>query len=178
MRRFVSYGPAFVVLLTVLAAFVAVPALSGRGATAASMARVSLARQALDDDDILARLDAAMTTLADAVFPSVIHIDVVGGRQGSSGSGWLYDDQGHVVTNAHVVRGARQIRAEFFDGRRTSARTVGVDPFTDIAYACGFSDLSNFVRTFHRAAGVSPGRFRAAARGDRKILQDRLSHPD
>ncbi len=45
---------------------------------------------------------------------------------------------------------------------------------TDVAYASGFGDLSNFVRTFHRAAGVSPGRFRAAARGDRKILQDRL----
>lgn len=45
---------------------------------------------------------------------------------------------------------------------------------TDVAFAAGFGDLSNFVRTFHRAAGVSPGRFRAAARGDRKILQDRL----
>lgn len=51
-------------------------------------------------------------------------------------------------------------------------------PITDVAYACGFSDLSNFVRTFHRAAGVPPGRFRAAARGDRKILQDRLSCRD
>jgi hypothetical protein len=34
---------------------------------------------------------------------------------------------------------------------------------------------SNFVRTFHRAAGVSPRGFRRAARGDRKILQDRLA---
>ena len=36
---------------------------------------------------------------------------------------------------------------------------------TDIAYDVGFGDLSNFVRTFHRAAGVSPGVFREAARG-------------
>ena len=42
---------------------------------------------------------------------------------------------------------------------------------TDIAYDVGFGDLSNFVRTFHRAAGVSPGAFREAARGKRKILQ-------
>lgn len=35
---------------------------------------------------------------------------------------------------------------------------------TDVAYATGFNDLSNFVRTFHRAAGMSPGRFRRLAR--------------
>ena len=46
---------------------------------------------------------------------------------------------------------------------------------TDIAYDVGFGDLSNFVRTFHRAAGVSPRRFREASRGMRKIFQDRLS---
>jgi len=45
---------------------------------------------------------------------------------------------------------------------------------TDVAADVGFGDLSNFVRTFHRAAGVSPRRFRQAAKGDRKILQDRL----
>jgi AraC family transcriptional regulator len=43
---------------------------------------------------------------------------------------------------------------------------------TDIAFQVGFADLSNFVRTFHRAAGVSPRKFRQAARGDRKILQE------
>jgi AraC-like DNA-binding protein len=46
---------------------------------------------------------------------------------------------------------------------------------TEIAYDVGFGDLSNFVRTFHRAAGVSPLRFRQASRGMRKIFQDRLS---
>jgi AraC-like DNA-binding protein len=45
---------------------------------------------------------------------------------------------------------------------------------TDIAYDVGFGDLSNFVRTFHRAAGVSPLKFRKASRGDRKIFQERL----
>jgi len=49
------------------------------------------------------------------------------------------------------------------------ARTV-----TDIAYDVGFADLSNFVRTFHRAAGASPLKFRQASRGLRKIFQERL----
>jgi AraC-like DNA-binding protein len=45
---------------------------------------------------------------------------------------------------------------------------------TDVAYDVGFGDLSNFVRTFHRAAGVPPLKFRQASRGDRKIFQERL----
>jgi len=46
---------------------------------------------------------------------------------------------------------------------------------TDIAFETGFGDLSNFVRSFHRAAGVSPRGYRRAARGDRKIFQERLA---
>jgi AraC-like DNA-binding protein len=42
-------------------------------------------------------------------------------------------------------------------------------PITDVALDVGFADLSNFVRTFHRAAGMSPGRFRRAARGERRL---------
>jgi AraC-like DNA-binding protein len=60
---------------------------------------------------------------------------------------------------------------------RHAARLLAEDEraVTDIAYDAGFNDLSNFVRTFHRAAGVSPGGFRKAAQGERKILQERIA---
>jgi AraC-like DNA-binding protein len=60
---------------------------------------------------------------------------------------------------------------------RHAARRLADDDsaITDIAYDVGFGDLSNFVRTFHRAAGASPLRFRQASRGMRKILQERLA---
>jgi AraC family transcriptional regulator len=60
---------------------------------------------------------------------------------------------------------------------KRAARLLADDArsITDIAFEVGFGDLSNFVRTFHRAAGVSPRTFRQAAKGDRKILQDRLA---
>lgn len=48
-------------------------------------------------------------------------------------------------------------------------------PVTDVALDAGFADLSNFVRTFRRAAGVSPREFRRASRGQRKILQERIA---
>jgi AraC family transcriptional regulator len=53
----------------------------------------------------------------------------------------------------------------------------GATSITDVAIDVGFGDLSNFVRTFHRAAGVSPRSFRQAAKADRKILQDRIATP-
>jgi AraC-like DNA-binding protein len=60
---------------------------------------------------------------------------------------------------------------------RHAARLLAGDarPVTAVAYDVGFGDLSNFVRTFHRAAGVSPLKFRQAAKGERKILQERLA---
>jgi AraC-like DNA-binding protein len=62
---------------------------------------------------------------------------------------------------------------------RRAARLLAEDdrPVTEIAFDAGFADLSNFVRTFHRSAGVSPGKFRRASRGDRKIFQDLLARP-
>jgi len=60
---------------------------------------------------------------------------------------------------------------------RRAARHLAEDdkPVTEIAYDVGFNDLSNFVRTFHRAAGVSPLKFRQGSRGERKIFQERLA---
>ena len=59
--------------------------------------------------------------------------------------------------------------------RRAARHLAGDDkPVTEIAYDVGFNDLSNFVRSFHRAAGVSPLKFRQGSRGERKIFQERL----
>ena len=62
---------------------------------------------------------------------------------------------------------------------RHAARLLADDgrAITEVAYGVGFGDLSNFVRTFHRAAGVSPRKFRQASRGMRKIFQERLGLP-
>jgi AraC family transcriptional regulator len=62
---------------------------------------------------------------------------------------------------------------------RRAARLLADDTrsITNIAFDVGFGDLSNFIRTFHRAAGASPRRFRQASRGERKNLQERLTNP-
>ncbi|HVW29297.1 MAG TPA: AraC family transcriptional regulator [Polyangiaceae bacterium] len=59
---------------------------------------------------------------------------------------------------------------------RRAARLLadGDVPITEIALDVGFGDLSNFIRTFRRAAGVSPRQFRKAARGERRSLFETL----
>ena len=59
---------------------------------------------------------------------------------------------------------------------RHAARLLADDDIavTDVAYDVGFGDLSNFVRTFHRAAGVSPTKFRQASKGERRIFGERF----
>ncbi|MEI8375634.1 MAG: trypsin-like peptidase domain-containing protein [Planctomycetota bacterium] len=49
------------------------------------------------------------------------------------GSGVVLDRQGHILTNFHVVEGARQIQVALFDGNTYDARMIGQDPATDVA---------------------------------------------
>jgi putative serine protease PepD len=56
-----------------------------------------------------------------------------GGSQRAQGSGFVYDADGHVVTNDHVVDGVDSISVIFADGSKYSAKVVGTDPSTDLA---------------------------------------------
>jgi putative serine protease PepD len=54
-------------------------------------------------------------------------------RARAQGSGFVYDDQGHIVTNAHVVDGATSVSVRFWNGQTYDAQVVGTDPSTDLA---------------------------------------------
>jgi len=76
------------------------------------------------------------TTVAGAVAPSVVSIDVTTAQGAGAGSGVVFDDQGHVLTNNHVVEGAGgggSITVTLSDGRTYAATVVGTDPSTDLA---------------------------------------------
>ncbi len=89
-------------------------------------------------------LDAYSRAVSEAVAgvaPSVAHLRVAGGGPDSkdgrsragSGSGFLFTPDGYMITNSHVARGAKDIRAVFPDGAEYRAYLVGDDPDTDIA---------------------------------------------
>jgi S1-C subfamily serine protease len=54
-------------------------------------------------------------------------------QQQSLGSGFVIDKAGHIVTNYHVVQGARSVQVSFSNGENLKAKIVGTDPSTDIA---------------------------------------------
>jgi len=56
-----------------------------------------------------------------------------GGIRQGTGSGFVFDDKGHVLTNNHVVNGAGKIMVTFADGVEASATVVGTDPKSDVA---------------------------------------------
>jgi putative serine protease PepD len=77
-------------------------------------------------------------SIADSVSPGVAAIQVgVNGEVSGLGSGFVYDDSGHIVTNNHVVAPADtdggEIQVIFSDGSTVDARLVGRDPETDVA---------------------------------------------
>ena len=53
--------------------------------------------------------------------------------QQAQGSGFVYDNEGHIVTNDHVVQGATAVKVTFADGSTHEATVVGTDPSTDLA---------------------------------------------
>lgn len=87
----------------------------------------------------LDHLNQASRDVAAFVRPSVVHITSaqdVGPHRGlgmSTGSGWIWDAKGHILTNWHVVKQADQIDVQLHDGTVHSAQLVGYDSTTDIA---------------------------------------------
>lgn len=76
---------------------------------------------------------ASYADIYEMVKDSVVLIRVSGPGLPSLGSGFVYDTEGHIVTNHHVVRGAATIRVVFANGDMYAARMVGTDVDSDLA---------------------------------------------
>ncbi|OLQ06325.1 Protease Do-like 1, chloroplastic [Symbiodinium microadriaticum] len=50
-----------------------------------------------------------------------------------SGTGWVYDLEGHIVTNYHVIENAQAVTVKFIEGTEVLAKVVGADPYSDVA---------------------------------------------
>ena len=95
----------------------------------------------LTDGTVIEQVQSIYRSIYDNVNPSVVNIQVLGtynygfyvGAVSSQGSGFVWDPQGHIVTNNHVVENAYNITVTFSDGTTTTAEVVGTDVQSDLA---------------------------------------------
>jgi len=107
-----------------------------------------------DDEAILEAYENALSHIYEAAVPSVVKVDVTLDQaqnppienapedlpfpshpfpQGGQGSGFVWDKEGHIVTNFHVIQEADHIRVTFADGTTAKAEVIGSDPNIDLA---------------------------------------------
>jgi S1-C subfamily serine protease len=123
------------------------------GERAIELSPTPVAAPALPSDDILATFESALTDVYQRALPSVVDIQVTqrvaagamnqfsfgfgqqpedGLRQGE-GSGFVWDTDGHIVTNYHVVEDAETVKVSFANGTSAGAQVIGTDPDADLA---------------------------------------------
>ena len=91
-------------------------------ATAPAAETVAPARSATD-----------VSALYERVSPGVVSVETRTGLGGGSGSGFVLDEEGYILTNEHVVDEARSVRVRFEAGAPVTARVVGADASSDLA---------------------------------------------
>ncbi len=91
------------------------------------------------DTELLDAYSRAVISVVDTVSPTVVSIQAgvhqhkAEQDQSASGSGVIFAPDGYILTNDHVIHGAKQLRVTLTDGSTMAAATVGTDPATDLA---------------------------------------------
>ncbi len=142
MRNLKGYGPSVIVMGTAAVVLFAGPQVVQRLTYEQTRTQIIQAKLSLESNDVLQRINQANRDIALLVEPSVVHIsaqyverDGAGPetRGLSTGSGWVYDEDGHIVTNHHVIKDAVRIDVQLNNGGVREATVVGADPTTDVA---------------------------------------------
>ena len=89
--------------------------------------------QTFTADEIVAAFESVISGLFADSLDSIVEITVSTAAGGGSGSGFVWDDQNHIVTNQHVIANAQSVEVSFSDGRAYQATVIGEDADADVA---------------------------------------------
>ena len=101
------------------------------------------ASEGASDATLLDAYSRTLVAAVDRVGPSVVRVEISrNGRRAGAGSGVIVSPDGLILTNSHVVQGARRVGIVTLDGRMLAASLLGDDPDTDIALLRADSDAA------------------------------------
>lgn len=84
--------------------------------------------------EIAAEREETLASLYERVSPSVVAIRAFHAKGSDAlGSGWVYDEEGHIITNYHVVEDADEVEVDFPSGLKVIGKVIGVDKDSDLA---------------------------------------------
>ncbi|MCH7602395.1 MAG: trypsin-like peptidase domain-containing protein, partial [Planctomycetes bacterium] len=137
-QKLSGYGPSLIVLATAMLVLFVGPSAVRKLTYESTRTQIIQASNRLEGNNVLEQINQAYRDIAMMVEPSVVHISVQHRIRGrtvaiSSGSGWIFDEKGHVVTNYHVIRDAERIDVQLDAGELRVADVIGYDDTTDIA---------------------------------------------
>lgn len=78
-------------------------------------------------------VSGSLTALYESALPGVVSIRVFSEHGGGVGSGFVFDVNGHIITNYHVVEGATEVEVDFSSGYKTYGKVIGTDLDSDLA---------------------------------------------
>ncbi|NMB67175.1 MAG: PDZ domain-containing protein [Chloroflexi bacterium] len=81
----------------------------------------------------LTERDAILADLYNRVSPGVVSIQTITAAGGGQGSGFVYDTEGHIITNYHVVEGAQELEVDFSSGLKVRGEVLATDLDSDLA---------------------------------------------
>lgn len=116
----------WIILLVLIFATMACQLTSSAPAAPAPVPTKRPASQSLSPED-------SLIELYENAMPGVVSIRVITEMSSGLGSGFVYDNQGHIITNFHVIEGSTQVEVDFASGYKTYGTVIGTDLDSDLA---------------------------------------------
>lgn len=101
--------------------------------TPVEISKVTQLPQVVVNAEDIKATDLILTSIYEKTNPGIVSIVTVSSAGESSGSGWVYDKEGHIVTNYHVVEGATTLEVDFPSGKKVEGTVIATDLDSDIA---------------------------------------------
>ncbi len=136
MKRMLMLFALGIMVLALMACTISIPAIkvnSPSEVTSATQTAAPPSAVVINPAPEVLASEETLVQLYALVNPGVVSIRTLTATGGAQGSGFVYDSEGHIITNYHVVEGADQLEVAFSSGLKVRGKVIGTDLDSDLA---------------------------------------------